>query len=556
MNQSKRTVGQKLWFMCGLLIVNMTVVGGLGLWESDRIVKHLNKVAEVDLPAVRTMTLADMVHDALRANAYFAIINSGTKDKEVIKEVSDEYAELSKNISEYLKTLQGMEGLDAQVRENIGQATGNLDAYVKAAGVILELSLAGKTVEALNKIPDFQKAFTTLEKDLEVIGANIEKSADEDRKKSTEESRSAFLINSALVIFGIIVGLLNSWWSIRGLVRTLREMTATIGNASDLLSSYTDQISAVSKSLNSSTTQQASAVQETASSLEEINAMVTRTSENSSQLSKTVEKSTQSASQGQGSVDQMLQAMKTINTSNSEIKTQIETSNNQIAEIVKVINEIGEKTKVINDIVFQTKLLSFNASVEAARAGEHGKGFAVVAEEVGNLAQMSGNASKEIFSMLNEGTEKVNSIVSQTKERVERLMSDGAEKVRVGSETASDCGKSLQAIVSQVSEVNTMTGEIARAIGEQTQGLNEITKAVNLFNESTQKNASIANESFKVSEQLLDQSKVLSGVLAQLQSLVGNSSIKNTRGEVPVKNDSDQSFSHDEHDDSGFKQVA
>jgi methyl-accepting chemotaxis protein len=75
---------------------------------------------------------------------------------------------------------------------------------------------------------------------------------------------------------------------------------------------------------------------------------------------------------------------------------QINYSNEQMSEIVKVIQEIETKTKVINDIVFQTKLLSFNASVEAARAGEQGKGFAVVAEEVGNLAQMSGNAAKEI----------------------------------------------------------------------------------------------------------------------------------------------------------------
>ncbi|RYZ87541.1 MAG: hypothetical protein EOP04_11470 [Proteobacteria bacterium] len=48
---------------------------------------------------------------------------------------------------------------------------------------------------------------------------------------------------------------------------------------------------------------------------------------------------------------------------------------------------------IINEIVFKTQLLSINASIEA---GQHGKGFAVPAGEVGNLAQMSGNAAKEI----------------------------------------------------------------------------------------------------------------------------------------------------------------
>lgn len=97
----------------------------------------------------------------------------------------------------------------------------------------------------------------------------------------------------------------------------------------------------------------------------------------------------------------MIHSITEISESNDRIMSQVADGNRKISEIVQVISEIGNKTKVINDIVFQTKLLSFNASVEAARAGEHGKGFAVVAEEVGNLAQMSGNAAKEISDMLN-----------------------------------------------------------------------------------------------------------------------------------------------------------
>jgi hypothetical protein len=110
-------------------------------------------------------------------------------------------------------------------------------------------------------------------------------------------------------------------------------------------------------------------------------------------------------------------AIMEIQETNKKLVDDVLEGNRKISEIVELVKEIGNKTKVINDIVFQTKLLSFNASVEAARAGEHGKGFAVVAEEVGNLASMSGQASKEISALLenlNTDSTQFNKIASPT----------------------------------------------------------------------------------------------------------------------------------------------
>jgi methyl-accepting chemotaxis protein len=103
-------------------------------------------------------------------------------------------------------------------------------------------------------------------------------------------------------------------------------------------------------------------------------------------------------------------------------------TNENMADIVKSIAEIKTKTNVINDIVFQTKLLSFNASVEAARAGEHGKGFAVVAEEVGALAAMSGNASKEIAQLLDGSLSRVTVLADETKQRADGIAIGSALK--------------------------------------------------------------------------------------------------------------------------------
>ena len=72
---------------------------------------------------------------------------------------------------------------------------------------------------------------------------------------------------------------------------------------------------------------------------------------------------------------------------------------NEISDVSKKISDI---TTVINEISFQTNLLALNAAVEAARAGEAGRGFAVVAGEIRNLAQRSGNAAKEIGSLIKD----------------------------------------------------------------------------------------------------------------------------------------------------------
>jgi len=216
-----------------------------------------------------------------------------------------------------------------------------------------------------------------------------------------------------------------------------------------------------------------------------------------------------------------------INESNAHIMEQIDESNKRIAEIVKVINDIGVKTKVINDIVFQTKLLSFNASVEAARAGEHGKGFAVVAEEVGNLAQMSGNAAKEITTMLTSSTEKVESIVKDTKTKVEALISVGKSKVEAGTTIAHQCGDVLNEIVDNVSKVSNMAVEISAASDEQAQGVGEISKAMHQLDQVTQQNTQASQELASSAETLAHQSTSVRATVNSLtKTIYGHSQPK------------------------------
>lgn len=69
---------------------------------------------------------------------------------------------------------------------------------------------------------------------------------------------------------------------------------------------------------------------------------------------------------------------------------------NDKIEKSRQVEEIDTLTEQILSITSQTRLLSLNASIEAARAGEAGRGFSVVAEEIGKLANESGQAAGKI----------------------------------------------------------------------------------------------------------------------------------------------------------------
>ncbi|HAG91922.1 MAG TPA: hypothetical protein DCL41_08625, partial [Bdellovibrionales bacterium] len=157
---------------------------------------------------------------------------------------------------------------------------------------------------------------------------------------------------------------------------------------------------------------------------------------------------------------------------------------------------------------------------EAARAGEHGKGFAVVAEEVGNLAEMSGNAAEEISSMLDASISKVEQIAIDTKNAVEGLIQQGKSRVDSGVHVAEQCAVVLKEIVQNVSAVSSLSQEISQASKEQALGVQEINKAMTQLEEVTQKNNSVSNSTSASAGQLSAQARAMKEAVNDLQNLL------------------------------------
>lgn len=350
--------------------------------------------------------------------------------------------------------------------------------------------------------PEMAAVYTTAAEELMKFHDTV---AHHRAEEANASAATATKVSLFTIIAGLLVGLGVGFTFATSLAKTIGQIVEGLNENARQVSSASSQIAASSEELSQAATEQAASLEETAASIEEMSAMVKKNSDNAVSAAGTSADSQKKAVRGKGVVEQMLGSMTEIDASNNQIMGQINHSNQQMTEIVKVIQEIGNKTKVINDIVFQTKLLSFNASVEAARAGEHGKGFAVVAEEVGNLAAMSGNAAKEITTMLESSIQKVEGIVSETKVKVEALIQEGKTKVEGGMRVARDCAEVLDEIVKDVSSVSEMAGQISSASQEQSQGVHELTKAMNQLDQATQQNAATSQQTASAAEELSAQ---------------------------------------------------
>ncbi|SAK99196.1 methyl-accepting chemotaxis sensory transducer [Caballeronia fortuita] len=231
------------------------------------------------------------------------------------------------------------------------------------------------------------------------------------------------------------------------------------------------QIASGNHDLSSRTEEQAASLQETAASMEQLTATVRQNADHASAASSLTQSAWQTATSGGAMMDKVIETMHGI----SE-------SSNKVSEIIAVIDAIA----------FQTNILALNAAVEAARAGEEGRGFAVVAAEVRSLAQRSASAAKEIKTLIEQSTGRVES---------------GAALVR-------DAGAIIADIVGSVQRVTGVVSDISAASEEQRGGIEQVNLAVTQMDEVTQQNAALVEQASAAAHALAEQAASLRDVVS------------------------------------------
>jgi len=268
--------------------------------------------------------------------------------------------------------------------------------------------------------------------------------------------------------------------SFNGMMDNLRGLIGHALGSAQSVAASAQEISATTEEIARGSTDQAESAQTINELVREMSSAVAAVAVNASSVAELSERTRIGAEQGAQAIEESLHSMDKL----SEQMQLLERDSLQIGQIIEVIDEIAE----------QTNLLALNAAIEAARAGDQGRGFAVVADEVRKLAERSGEATKQIATIIKGMQQNTDSSVQAVKE---------------ATGLSAKTGRTFEQIVSMVGETATQVSEIAAASEQQSAQSEEVLRAVETIAAASQQSAAAAEEAASSSQSLARLSEKL-----------------------------------------------
>ncbi|MBX2987035.1 MAG: Cache 3/Cache 2 fusion domain-containing protein [Bdellovibrionaceae bacterium] len=334
--------------------------------------------------------------------------------------------------------------------------------------------------------------------------------------------------NVTLIYLAVVsVFFAAAWFWLTRLTRTLESNFEPINGSSSELNTNSRDLASISERLSSASHEQAATLDRIDSVIENFRQSLIASVSKSEEAAHKSGDALGASDRGREVMERLDQGIADLKSTVEEVIQSFRESQNDLQSIRDLIENISTKTQMINEIVFQTKILSFNASVESARAGEHGKGFAVVAEEVGRLAQMSGQVAVEIEQIITGSSQKVRELMQQSTLRIESLSEKATNKVEENVRVAHESSQAFQLIKNRAEEASGMASEISQSSRQQSKELEEIVVSIKELTQVTMANTRMAEETAGLASQLTEQGQQLSQAAGAVQTVItGHEALK------------------------------
>ncbi|MEN6376161.1 MAG: methyl-accepting chemotaxis protein [Smithella sp.] len=467
-----------------MMVACLILVGGFAGWYSVHLLSnHLEELNNSRIPIMRGLAMIGEAHVAIQKSERGMLI------PEFIKESNEKNQQINDMEKDWKIAEQGFKIIDPIPRTKEETVIWNnfkvaWENWRKEHNQEMELLKMDKREEALvYSKSKTREALNTFDKLLgDLVSLNMKLLEERNNAVAVTVKWTQFVTSVGTGV-GIIVAIILGIFFANYITKPINNIIERLSNSTKQVTSVSAQVTAASQSLAEGASSQAAAVEETSSSLEEMSSMTKQNADNAQQASSLLSNDTKLSHRA--ITDKMTLMQNVINAS--------VTASEETSKIIKTIDEIA----------FQTNLLALNAAVEAARAGEVGAGFAVVSEEVRNLAMRSAEAAKN----------------------TETLIADSCAKIQQASTLFEEVSSELSNNRHIARKVTEIVGEIAEASQEQSQGINQINKAVAEMDKVVQQNAANAEESASAAAEMNSQANRLQDVVGDLTGLVGGESM-------------------------------
>ncbi|TAH64774.1 MAG: PAS domain S-box protein [Rhodopseudomonas palustris] len=546
-----RTLRARLTTLNAVLALFMVVIGAAGMLATynansrmqsiyeDRTV-HLEQLAEIN---------DRMLDNAMSLRGVFIRFHTGQALTDISSRVAANSERIAKVFGEYMATTLTLE--EKLIAESFAK---NRKAYVEE-GIQVGLALAKDAkYDELGKhlTNKWRTLYDAAKSDLDKLVAIQIKEAKADFVSSRQQYHWMMGTSIALILSGVLVGVLLGSATVRAIVGPLGRLNATMANIGqgrlnsqvsierdDEIGIALRNIQAMQNKLAFDREQEQEVARKTAEQrkqdmhrlanefesavgeiIETVSSASTELEASAGTLTSTAERSQEltvavaaASEQASTNVQSVASATEELTSSVNEISRQVQESarianeavgqaqhtNQSVGQLSEAAGKIGAVVELISNIAGQTNLLALNATIEAARAGDAGRGFAVVASEVKALAEQTAKATGEI-------SQQIASIQSATTQSV------GAITAITG--TINRMSEIASTIASAVEEQGAATQEISRNVQQAAQGTMEVSSNIT----DVQRGAS---ETGSASSQVLSSAQALAQDSNRLKTEVG-----------------------------------